>query len=113
MSILVEGKRLWRPGTTDLWPWWVGPDPAGRWHIALAPDKPQPESRTWADAVCGRKPPTVYHDRRQGTWQSWRYQQEQPPPGSPCCADCLYTAQRKDWPRPAGLVALAQGRGRG
>jgi hypothetical protein len=108
MSILVEGRRLYVPGTDTPWPWWVGPDTAGRWHVTLAPDKPNAESRALTDAVCGQKPPTRYSDPRYGTWWSWKWQQSQPPPGAACCADCLYTAQQHDWPRPAGLVAFSQ-----
>lgn len=108
MSILVEGRRLYVPGNTALWPWWVGPDPAGRWHVALAPEKPNENVRTLADAVCGRKPPTRWTDPRKGTWWSWKYQQVRPAPGAACCADCLYQAQQHDWPRPAGLVAFSR-----
>lgn len=107
-GLVVEGRRLYVPGTDTLWPWWVGPDPAGRWHVALAPEKPQPESRTWAEAVCGLKPPTPWIDPRRGRWQSWKYQQVRPAPGGACCPTCLMDAQRHDWPRPAGVVALMQ-----
>ncbi len=98
MNIPLGGSRLYLPAREQ--PWWVGPDPFGAWHVALAPPKPHADSKTWAPAVCGTRPNASWI-----AWHVWQHQQPTPPQGARTCADCLRTAEQHDWPRPSGRVA--------
>lgn len=75
--------------------WAVGPDPEGRWHIAVAPRPPVPELTTAEPAVCGHPPAAVTRDPFGQLHRVWRYQTRRPDPQQRVCALCAKWAEKR------------------